>query len=148
VNPSYAAGSGHYYSFGESWCTGLNLPVAAASSTFGPVATANYNTSYVDAGIFSTYNGTSTPLANGTLPVVPGHGCPATTKAGVMIGDGNFVIPPYYGGPGYSNATNNWPPSVYPQVPQTFPALVTGGAATFTTPNGGTGVVTTAWSGP
>jgi hypothetical protein len=141
VNPSYAAGSGHYYSFGESWCTGLNLPVAAASSTFGPVATANYNTSYVDAGIFSTYNGTSTPLANGTLPVVPGHGCPATTKAGVMIGDGNFVIPPYYGGPGYSNATNNWPPSVYPQVPQTFPALVTGGAATFTTPNGGTGVV-------
>ncbi len=140
VNPNYSVSSGHYYSFGESWCTGNNLPVAAANSTFGPVATAAYGTGFTDGPIFSFYNGTSNPVANPTvtLPAVPGHSCPVTTKAGVIVGDGNFVIPPYYGGPGYSNATNNWPPSVYPQVPQTFPPLVTSGAATFTTANGST----------
>ncbi len=141
VNPAYATASGHYYSFGESWCTGNNLPVGTAiNSTFGTVATpATYNTSFTDGTIFSFYNGTSNPVPNptGTLPGVPGHSCPVTTKAGVIVGDGNFVIPPYFGGPGYSNATNNWPPTVYPQTPQTFPPLVTAGAATFTTPNGG-----------
>jgi hypothetical protein len=119
VAATLPAGSNHWYSFGESYCTGGNVPLGTSGSpnigVIGVAGTTNYKTSYNNTTLHSTYNGTT-------------FGCPTGT-AGNLIGDGNFVIPPYYGSP-----SNSWPPTATPQwPPQSFPP-----PGSFTTGNGGT----------
>ncbi len=161
VGQAYPPATGRYYSFGESYCTGkavaaVSTAAAVAPATaYGALGTnttpANYKTTFntpADVVYGSTASGNyiASNYEAGTYacPTFTGAGtyAPGGANAGDTVNDTNFVIPPYFGGPTYSNpAANNWPPTVFPQTPQAFPPLVTGGAGgvpTFTTPNGGT----------
>ncbi len=133
VGAVYPAATGHYYSFGEAWCVGNHY---ALTTTFGNPLKANYNFTFSStlAGSTATanyitdnFNGTNTGVAY----------CPQIVAAGNDAGtigvqpDSNFIIPPYYAGPGAASATFNFPPTAYPQwPPQSFP-----GPSSFTNYN-------------
>ncbi len=123
VSSTFPINNGHYYTFGEAWCTGNKYPTATTipgatyatsftnSVIAGTVASGNY--------VYDTFNGTNTGVRN----------CPSLVPHGTYVNnigappDTNFVIPPYYAGPGAASANFNWPPVAYPQwPPQTFPA--------------------------
>ena len=152
ANAINVGGSGRYYSFGESYCTGSAVAaVSTAAAVLPATAYGTLGTNTTPAKYATTFNsgvpvyGTTASgnyitsnYQSGTYfcPTLTGHGTYANSASAVT--DNNFVIPPYFGGPGYSGGANNWPPTVYPQVPQTLPPLVNGGTLNFTTPNGGT----------
>ncbi len=127
VGNVFPIASGHYYSFGESYCTGS---VYNAATTIGNAYTVIDPPTTVIAGsgsneVKTSYSGTTTR----TCPTLTGTGTMSGTLGTVT--DNNFVIPPYYGSP-----SQLWPPAAYPQwPPQTLPAPT---VANFNTPNGGT----------
>lgn len=133
--------AGHYYSFGESFCTGTVYP---APTTTAPVANGTVGTNYtvtptgnaaVLAGTVASgnYIATNYSATSYLCPTLTGHGTYAAAAG--LVTDNNFVIPPYYGSP-----SQVWPPTAYPQwPPQAFPPMnPSAGVANFTTPNGGT----------
>jgi Tfp pilus assembly protein PilX len=128
VAKTFPIASGHFYSFGESYCTGNTYTATTTIGTAYNVVVPNV----VIAGSLPTnyikdsYNGTTAR----TCPTLTGNG----TYGGNIgtVTDNNFVIPPYYGSP-----SQVWPPIAYPQwPPQTLPAPTA--AANFNTVNGGT----------
>ncbi|MGA7170065.1 MAG: hypothetical protein WBX08_13000 [Candidatus Sulfotelmatobacter sp.] len=131
VGYTFPIGSGHYYSFGESYCGGNTyLPTTTIGTAYNAV-----DTNVVLAGthssgnyVYDNYNGTT----SATCPTIVGYGSLATINNTAAVPDNNFVIPPYYGSP-----SQVWPPAAYPQwPPQALPAPTT--AANFNTLNGGT----------
>jgi hypothetical protein len=138
VGATFPVNSGHYYSFGEAWCVGnkyataISLPGATYATSFanaviaGTVASGNY--------VYDNFNGTNTGVRN----------CPDLIPHGSYVGnigappDTNFVIPPYYAGPGAASANFNFPPTAYPQwPPQSFPAPNLFTTLNQSQPNGG-----------
>jgi Tfp pilus assembly protein PilX len=139
VNPGIQAGamqvgnvfpiaSGHYYSFGESYCTGSTYSAAGAIySSVGTNYAVNSSSTFGSAPnkLTFTYNGATTRQC----PTILGTG---TYSGAATVTDTNFVIPPFYGSPSQA-----WPPTAFPQwPPQTFTAPTS--AANFNTPNGST----------
>lgn len=142
VGNTFPISSAHYYSFGESFCTGALYPAVKAYANYGtlgtngapnPLPNASYSVAFAGTiagtganGITSTYNGA--------------RRCPSLAVVGAFsnagtVTDTNFVIPPYFGGP---STTYSWPPTGYPQwPPQGFPLPTPPTAATpyFTTAN-------------
>jgi Tfp pilus assembly protein PilX len=131
VGSTYPPASGHYYSFGESYCTGSGYNAATTIGTAYNLVDTNVVLAGTHASgnyIYDNYNGTTGNTAR-ECPTITGYGTYNGTIATVT--DNNFVIPPYYGSP-----SQVWPPAAYPQwPPQTLPVP---SAANFTTPNGGT----------
>jgi Tfp pilus assembly protein PilX len=139
VGATFPISSSHYYSFGESYCTG--------NTYFAPTITSPATNGTVGTSYATTPSGGATTVAVSGGNKVTTHynsttrGCPPLTGTGSYIGtvglitDTNFVIPPYFGSP-----SQVWPPTAFPQwPPQTFPPMnPTSTTANFTTVNGGT----------
>jgi len=131
VGNTYPPASNHFYSFGESYCTGSTYTATTTIGTAFNVVDSNIviaGTKTSGNYVSDNYNGTTTNAA---------RSCPTLTGFGTYNGnigtvtDNNFVIPPYFGSP-----SQQWPPTAFPQwPPQTLPAP---SAANFSTVNGGT----------
>jgi hypothetical protein len=142
VGNTFPISSGHYYSFGESYCTGSLYPAVQAYTSYGTLGTYGAASPKPNASYSLSFTGPVAGTAsNGVITTYGGvRRCPSLSVAGTFsnagtVTDPNFVVPPYYGGP---NTTYPWPPTTYPQwPPQTFPLPTPPTAPTpyFTTAN-------------